>query len=68
MMRTRRRVAILAVLFLTVATTAVWLVRVPAVVGDLPELLLVIGGFAVFFGAHQPGLPLRITVAVGIVN
>lgn len=42
-------VAILAVLLLTVATTAVWMFRVPMVVGDLPEMLLVIGGFAVFF-------------------
>ena len=41
--------AIVAVLVLTVAATAVWLVRVPAVVADVPELLVVIGGFAVFF-------------------
>ncbi|MBI5383934.1 MAG: DUF2339 domain-containing protein [Verrucomicrobia bacterium] len=41
--------AILAVLFLTVVATAVWLAHVPAVVADLPEMLVVIGGFGVFF-------------------
>jgi hypothetical protein len=40
---------ILAVLLLTAAATAVWVLRVPVVVGDLPELLLVIGEFAMFF-------------------
>jgi hypothetical protein len=41
--------AIAAVLLLTIVATATWVLRVPVVVGDLPELLLVIGGFAVFF-------------------
>ena len=41
--------AILAVLILTVAATAVWLVRLPSAVTEMPEVLLVIGGFAVFF-------------------
>lgn len=40
---------IVAVLLLTAGATLVWLTRVPAVVGDLPEMLLIIGGFAVFF-------------------
>jgi uncharacterized membrane protein len=41
--------AVLAVLVLTVAATATWLFQMPTVAADLPEMLLVIGGFAVFF-------------------
>lgn len=41
--------AIIAALLLTVAATALWLVNAPAVVGDLPDMLIVIGGFALLF-------------------
>jgi hypothetical protein len=41
--------AIVVVLLLTVAATASWMFQTPVVLGDLPEMLLVIGGFAVFF-------------------
>lgn len=42
-------VGVLAMVALTVATTAVWLVNRPPDPALLPELLLVAGGFAVFF-------------------
>ncbi len=41
--------AVLAVLALTVAVTAVWILQVPAEVTGLPPVLLVVGGFALFF-------------------
>ena len=41
--------AIVAVLLLTVAATATWVLRGPVVPGDLLGFMLVIGGFAVFF-------------------
>ncbi len=41
--------AVLAVLALTVAVTAVWILQVPAEVTTLPSLLIVVGGFALFF-------------------
>jgi len=41
--------AVLVVLVLTVLTTAMWLGRVPTTLLSMPEVLLVIGGFAVFF-------------------
>jgi uncharacterized membrane protein len=41
--------AIIAVLLLTVAATATWVLRVPVVTGDLMGFIVVIGGFAVFF-------------------
>jgi hypothetical protein len=40
---------IAAVLVLTLVVTAAWLLRLPVVAADLPEVLLIIGGFAVFF-------------------
>jgi len=42
-------IAIVVVLLLTVAATALWLLRVPVLAVNLPEELFVIGGFAVFF-------------------
>jgi len=42
-------ISILAALVLTVITTAVWVVRLPIEATGMSELLLVIGGFAVFF-------------------
>lgn len=41
--------AILGVLVLTVAVTAVWILKVPVELTGLPPMLVVIGGFAVFF-------------------
>jgi hypothetical protein len=40
---------IIAVLVLTVTVTAVWILNIPADLGGLPALLIVVGGFAVFF-------------------
>ena len=42
-------VSIFAVLFLTIVATAIWVLRLPAALTGLPEMLAVIGGFAVFF-------------------
>ncbi len=42
---------ILAVLVLTALATAVWILKAPALVTGLPEMLVIIGGFAVFFFA-----------------
>ncbi len=42
-------ISILAALVLTVLTTAIWVVRLPVAGMGAPELLVVIGGFAVFF-------------------
>ncbi len=41
--------AIVAVLILTLAATALWIFKIPAELTDLPVTLLVIGGFAVIF-------------------
>jgi uncharacterized membrane protein len=41
--------AVLAVLLLTGLATAIWIVKVPARTTGLPEMLAIIGGFAVFF-------------------
>jgi uncharacterized membrane protein len=41
--------AVAAVLVLTLAITGCWILRVPAELASLPEPLLIIGGFAVFF-------------------
>jgi len=41
--------AIIAALLLTVTATALWIVRAPALVSGLPEMLIVIGGFALLF-------------------
>lgn len=41
--------AVLAVLALTVAVTAVWMLQVPAEIASVPALLIVVGGFALFF-------------------
>jgi len=41
--------AILGVLLLTLAATGLWIVKAPPSVTLLPSMLLVIGGFAVFF-------------------
>lgn len=51
---------VLAMVALTVAVAAVWLFAVPADVAALPELLLVAGGFAVFFFAVGLGFGERI--------
>lgn len=42
-------VAILGVLLLTLLAMAVWIAHVPAVVTGVPAILLLVGGFAVFF-------------------
>ncbi len=42
-------ITIIGALLLTVMATALWLVRVPAVVTGLPDMLIVIGGFALLF-------------------
>jgi uncharacterized membrane protein len=43
--------AVIGALVLTVATMGLWILRLPATLGDVPELLVVVGGFAlVFFG------------------
>jgi uncharacterized membrane protein len=41
--------AVLAVLLLTALVTLVWIVHLPAELTAMPPLLLVVGGFAVFF-------------------
>jgi uncharacterized membrane protein len=41
--------AIVAVLLLTVVATACWILSIPAAVTGAPEILLIIGGFAIFF-------------------
>jgi hypothetical protein len=47
---------VLAVLVLTVVATAFWLLHVPAEVTVMPEFLVVVGLFAVFFCAVSQGL------------
>ena len=41
--------SIIAVLVLTVLATAIWVLRIPAELTGVPTVLLVVGGFAVFF-------------------
>jgi hypothetical protein len=41
--------AILGALFLTVVSTGLWIIRLPVALLGIPELLLVIGGFALLF-------------------
>ncbi|MBU6399631.1 MAG: DUF2339 domain-containing protein [Verrucomicrobia bacterium] len=41
--------AIVTILLLTVVATACWILEIPAVLTGLPETLVVIGGFALFF-------------------
>jgi len=42
-------VAVVAVLLLTAVVTLVWIIHLPAELTAMPPLLLVVGGFAVFF-------------------
>jgi uncharacterized membrane protein len=42
-------ISLIAALVLTVATTAIWVLRIPSEASGLPEALTVIGGFALFF-------------------
>ncbi|MBI4585507.1 MAG: DUF2339 domain-containing protein [Planctomycetes bacterium] len=42
-------IAILAVLVLTAAVTAIWIFKIPAQLTGLPPILFVVGGFALFF-------------------
>lgn len=42
---------LLAAVLLTVIATACWIFQGPSLLGDLPEMLLIIGGFAIFFFA-----------------
>lgn len=51
---------VLAMVVLTVVVTAVWLAGVPATPAALPELLIVAGGFAVFFFSLGLGFGERI--------
>src|SRR6185503_6100019 len=44
-------VAILAVFVLTTLATAAWITQLPPSLPDIPGMLIVIGGFAVFFMA-----------------
>jgi uncharacterized membrane protein len=46
---TASALAIVAVLLLTVLLTGFWIVRMPAVLGGLPEALVIVGAFAVLF-------------------
>jgi len=48
---TRSLLAILGVFVLTVLATALWIFQLPAAVDDVPGMLVVIGGFAIFFMA-----------------
>jgi uncharacterized membrane protein len=41
--------AIIGALVLTLVVAAIWIMQVPAVVGGVPDLLMVIGGFALVF-------------------
>src|SRR5207253_6110962 len=50
-MLTASVISILAVFLLTVLATALWIFQLPAELPGLPGMLLVIGGFAVFFMA-----------------
>jgi uncharacterized membrane protein len=50
-MLTASLASILAVFVLTVLVTALWIIRTPAVLPELPAMLMVIGGFAVFLMA-----------------
>src|SRR6185503_2390425 len=43
--------AILAVFVLTVLATAVWILQLPPSLPEVPGMLIVIGGFAIFFMA-----------------
>ncbi len=43
--------SIVAVLLLTLVATAMWLFRIPAEIAGVPESLVLVGGFAVFFFA-----------------
>jgi uncharacterized membrane protein len=44
-------IAVLGVLTLTALATALWLSKIPAILTGLPQMLFLIGGFAVFFFA-----------------
>ena len=46
---TASALAIIAVLLLTVLVTGFWIVKMPAVLGGLPEALVIVGAFAVLF-------------------
>jgi uncharacterized membrane protein len=57
--------AILGVLVLTLLAVAFWIGKVPAVVTGLPEMLFLIGGFAVFFFAAGIFVTKRLFAARG---
>jgi uncharacterized membrane protein len=48
-------VAVGAVLVLTLVAAAAWIFKIPAVISEVPSLLLVVGGFAVLFFATGIG-------------
>lgn len=42
-------ISVLLVMLLTVAATAIWLLRMPVGIDSLPSMLVIIGGFGLFF-------------------